>query len=300
MESPAAGSRVMAASPLAAAPPVAPATLSAPAPPGTGIYWGRVAHQRFSPKRHFFTYPLFIFSVDLDELPALDRRLRWFGHNRFSLYSLRDGDHLGAPEAGIKANVLALLRERGFAGPVDRILMVTQFRALGYVFNPVTFFYCYAGGKPVAYVAEVNNTFRQRHCYAFFGPRVEAGCADFHAEKVLYVSPFIAMDMTYRFRFNPLGGKLGVFIDDYRGGEPVLKTGITGAWTPMGDWELLKSFLRIPFMSAWIIAWIHWQALKIWLKKIPQVFRPPDGMKPGMQAKPDGAATGAMNAKAAA
>jgi DUF1365 family protein len=250
-----------------------------PAYPETGIYWGRIMHNRFSPKRHFFTYPIFIFSMDLDEIGARDRRLRLFGHNRFSLYALRDRDHLGDPSAGIKANVLALLRERGFAGSVEKIFMVTQLRVLGYVFNPVTFFYCYSSGKPVAYVAEVNNTFHQRHCYAFFGPGVEAGFTDFRAEKVFYVSPFMEMDMEYHFRFNALGRKLGVFIDDYRDGKPVLKTCITGDWTPMGDWGLLKSFLRIPFMSAWIIAWIHWQALKIWFKKIPQAFRPLDGMK---------------------
>jgi DUF1365 family protein len=252
----------------------------APALPETGIYWGRIVHRRLRPKRHFFTYPIFIFSMDLDELPAWNRGLRLFGHNRFSLYSCRDGDHLGAPEAGIKANVLSLLRERGFTGQVDKVFMVTEFRVLGYVFNPVTFFYCYADGRPAAYVAEVNNTFHQRHCYAFFGPEVESGLADFRAEKVFYVSPFMEMDMTYHFRFKPLGDRLGVHIDDYRDGLPVLKTSITGTWTPMDDWGLLKSFLRIPFMSAWVIAWIHWQALKLCFKKIPQAIRPPDGMKP--------------------
>lgn len=252
--------------------------------PECGIYWGRIMHNRFSPKRRFFTYPVFIFSMDLDRIGEWDRGLRLFGGNRFSLYSLWDKDHLDAadtdaPEAGIKANVIALLRERGFRDEVDKVFMVTQFRTLGYVFNPVTFYYCYAAGRPVAYVAEVNNTFGQRHCYAFFG---DANA--FLAEKVFYVSPFLEMGMTYRFRFDRLGGRLGVSIDDYQDGRPVLKTRITGEWTPMGDWPLLKSFLKIPFMSAWIIAWIHWQALKLWIGKTPQAFRPHDGMKPGWTA----------------
>lgn len=262
--------------------------------PRCGIYWGRILHHRFSPKRHFFTYPIFIFSMDLDRLPEWGRKLRLFGHNRFSLYSLMDKDHLARPgkdgskadgateetsKAGIKPGVIALLRERGFHGEIDKIFMVTQFRVLGYVFNPVTFYYCFAAGRPVAYVAEVNNTFGQRHCYAFFG-----GSSSFLAEKVFYVSPFMEMGMTYHFRFDSLGGKLGVFIDDFRDGLPVLKTRITGDWTPMGDWPLLKSFLKIPFMSAWIIVWIHWQALKLWIKKVPQAFRPHDGMKPGWTA----------------
>jgi uncharacterized protein len=250
--------------------------------PGTGIYWGRIVHHRFSPKRHFFTYPVFIFSMDLDEAGYWSRKLRLFGHNRFSLYTLMDRDHLGGKGTGIKDNVVALLRERGYAGAVEKIFMVTQFRVLGHVFNPVTFYFCYAGGKPVAYVAEVNNTFHQRHTYAFFGEGRDG--SSFITDKVFYVSPFVEMDMNYHFRFQPLNGSLGVFIDDYRDGKPVLKTRITGKWSPMGDWPLLKSFLKIPFMSAWIVAWIHWQAMKLWLKKVPLAFRPKDGMKPGWKA----------------
>lgn len=252
--------------------------------PKTGIYWGRIMHNRFSPKRHFFTYPVFVFSMDLDEAGAWSRKLRLFGHNRFSLYTLRDDDHLGRPGSGIKANVLSLLQERGFTGQADKIFMVTQFRVLGHVFNPVTFYFCYDKGRPVAYVAEVNNTFHQRHTYAFFGNGNESGDASFITDKVFYVSPFVDMDMSYHFRFQPLNGSLGVFIDDYRDGKPVLKTRITGKWSPMGDWPLLKSFLKIPFMSAWIVAWIHWQALKLWLKKVPLAFRPKDGMKQGWKA----------------
>lgn len=244
----------------------------------TGIYWGRVMHHRFSPRRHHFTYPVFIFALDLDEVEAWDRRLRLFGHNRFSLYSLRDRDHgRGEATRGIKADLLDLLRERGFRGKVDRVMMVTQFRALGYLFNPVTFYYCYADGRSVAFAAEVNNTFHQRYTYTFFGDGEET----FHTEKIFYVSPFVDMGLEYRYRFAPLGRKLGIFIDDYRGSDPVLKTHIVGDWTPLSDWGLLKSFLRIPFMSAWIIAWIHWEAMKLWFKRIPVVFRPWNGMKPG-------------------
>lgn len=252
----------------------------APARPRTGIYWGRILHDRISPRRHAFTYPIFIFSLDLDETEAWDRKLRLFGHNRFSLYALRDEDHAGG-KPSIKAHVLALLRERGFSGQVEKVFMVTQWRVLGCLFSPVTFYYCYTGDEAVAYVAEVNNTFHQRYTYAFFPENRETA---FRADKVFYVSPFLEMDMTYHFRFYPLGAKLGVFIDDYREGAPVLKTHIVGEWTPMGDWPLLKSFLKIPFMSARIIAWIHWQALKLWLKKIPLVSRPRDGMKPGFKA----------------
>jgi len=254
----------------------------------TGIYWGRIMHHRFSPKRNYFTYPVFIFAIDLDEVEGWDKKLRFFGHNRFSLYTLRDKDHVSSLNTSdisgaanlsrqtIKENVLMLLRERGYGGPVDQVVMVTQFRVLGYLFNPVSFYYCYAEGREVAYVAEVNNTFHQRHSYVFF-----EGTGSFLAEKVFYVSPFPEMGLSYHFRFEPLERDWAVYIDDYKEGKVVLKTHILGKLRPFSDWELLKSFLKIPWMSVWIIAWIHWQALRLWLKRVPLVFRPHDGMKPG-------------------
>ncbi len=268
-----------------------PAVEAATMLPSDGVYWGRIVHHRFQPKRHLFTYPVFIFSVDLDNLAVLGRKLWLFGHNRFSLYSLRDSDHVSGAAAEqnltIKESVIALLRERGYAGPVEKIFMVTQFRVLGYLFNPVTFYYCYAGGQEVAFVAEVNNTFHQRHSYVFFG-----GGRTFRTDKVFYVSPFLEMDLVYSFRFEPLGKTLGVFVDDYKPnavpGQPetvILKTLIAGKHSPLTDSKLLLSFFRIPYMSAWIIGWIHWQALKLWLKKVPLAFRPKDGMKPGWKGE---------------
>ena len=248
--------------------------------PATGIYWGGIMHNRFSPKRHYFTYPVFMFSMDLDEIESSDRKLGLFRHNRFSLYSLRDRDHLGSPNATIKENVISLLRERGYEGSVDQVFLVTQFRVLGYLFNPVSFYYCYSNGVEVAYVAEVGNTFHQRHCYTFF-EGASSGQRSFWVDKVFYVSPFLEMDLTYNFRFDALGKLLGVYVDDYKGDQPVLKTYIRGKHRELSDWNLLVSFLKIPLMSLWIIAWIHWHALKLWLKKVPLVFRPLDGMKPG-------------------
>ena len=252
-----------------------------PEAPASGIYWGRILHKRFLPKARVFQYPVFIFCLDLDAVEREAKALRFFGHNRFSLYTLRDSDHVGDPMRSVKENVLDLLRARGFEGAVDKIFMVTQLRVLGYLFNPVTFYYCYRDGEEVAYVAEVNNTFGQRHCYAFFG-----GGNSFRADKVFYVSPFLEMDLVYHFRFAPLASRLGVFVDDYRprpeGGEDkMLQTHIVGERVPFSDAALLKSFLKIPFMSAWVIGWIHWQALKLWLRKVPLVLRPADGMKPG-------------------
>lgn len=161
--------------------------------PETGISWGRILRHRFRPKAHRFTYPVFMFSMDLDEVPRWERKRLLFAYNRFSLYTLRDSDHGSAPGTTLKAKVLNLLAERGFEGRVDKVFMVTQFRVLGYLFNPVTFSYCYRDGAPVAYVAEVKNTIYQRHSYAFFGGET----ASYRTEKVFYVSPFVDMGTAF-------------------------------------------------------------------------------------------------------
>jgi DUF1365 family protein len=257
--------------------------------PASGLYRGTVMHHRLAPKRNFFTYPVFVFVLDPDELPDWDRRLRLFRHNRFSLFSLRDEDYFPGRTGTIKEKAIALLRERGCPEAIDRVMMITQMRVLGHVFNPVTFYYCYRDGREVAHVAEITNTFRQRHSYAFFGGATgldESGKEKgptYFAEKVFYVSPFLEMNLTYSFHFAPLGRDLAVHVDDFESGKPVLKTWIRGVRGPLNDRALLASFLRLPFMSAWILGWIHWQALKLWLRRIPLVFRPADGMKPAMR-----------------
>ena len=132
----------------------------------SALYEGTLLHARTLPTRNVFTYPVCFYGLDLDELPELDRRLALFGYNRANVLTFRDGDHLGDPDLPVKANVVAFLAERGIALDGGRVVLLTNLRLLGHVFNPVSYFYCYRpDGELAAIVAEVSNTFGERHPY---------------------------------------------------------------------------------------------------------------------------------------
>ena len=132
----------------------------------SALYTGTVMHARRTPAENVFRYPVCFYLLDLDELPELGRRLALFGYNRRNVLTLHDRDHLGDPRRAVKENLLAWLRERSVDLAGGRVLLLTNLRVLGYVFNPVSFFYCYgAGGELVCIVAEVSNTFGERLPY---------------------------------------------------------------------------------------------------------------------------------------
>ena len=132
----------------------------------SALYEGTLLHVRTTPARNVFRYPVCFYGLDLDELPELDRRLRLFGYNRRNVLTFRDADHLGPADRPVKENVLAYLAGHGIDLAGGRVVLVTNLRLLGHVFNPVSYFYCYgADGALAAIVAEVGNTFGERHPY---------------------------------------------------------------------------------------------------------------------------------------
>jgi uncharacterized protein len=170
--------------------------------PASALYDGAVVHQRLTPRRHRLRYRLFQLLVDLDEAPALDRRLKLFGHNRLALFSLHERDHLAGDGRPLRAQVEAMLASAGvdIAGGPIRLLCLP--RVLGYVFNPISIFYCHRpDGALAAAVVEVNNTFGERHDYLVEAAPggaegiVRRGCA-----KTFFVSPIMGLDMTYDYR----------------------------------------------------------------------------------------------------
>ena len=204
----------------------------------SGLYDGVVTHQRLSPRRHRLRYRLFQLLIDLDEAPALDRRLRLFGHNRFALFSLYDRDHLAGEAGPLRAQVTAMLRRAGIdisGGPI-RLLCLP--RVLGYVFNPLSIFYCHRpGGELAAVVLEVNNTYGERHCYV-----VEASGDDDvvrRCAKTFFVSPFLGLDMSYDFRL-PIPGDRATTAILGRGadGAPIIAAAFSGARRELSDREL--------------------------------------------------------------
>lgn len=269
------------------------------------LYECRVMHHRLRPKKHRFEYGLFIACLDLDELAAADRELRLFSHNRRNLYEFRDSDHFirsgtsaGAnPAQGLKARVLAWLTDQGVSVGQDcRIDLVTLPRVAGYVFNPVSFYFvASANGLPICAIAEVGNTFGEQKAYLV---PVEARPASsdspsesssnsnsprskpppghplaifrLTAPKHFYVSPFSELDLHFDFRLTQPDERLTVGVTDLNGkGETVLVSALTGKRRPLADRELIRLTARYPLVTARVITLIHWQALRLWMKRIP-------------------------------
>ncbi|SMQ85610.1 hypothetical protein SAMN06295905_2897 [Devosia lucknowensis] len=226
----------------------------------SAIYVGQVVHQRHRPKKHSLRYRVFSLLIDLDELDRLDG-LRRFGHNRRALFSFRDADHGdGQPLRDWVNDKLAAegLPEAG------RVRLLCYPRILGYVFNPLTVWYCDdAAGEPLATIYEVHNTFKERHTYV-----LPANAAEQAADKAFYVSPFIDMDCRYEFRLSAPEERVRVAINETQGGQPLLYAAFTGARRPFSDAELMRLFFSHPLMTLKVTAGIHWEALRLILKGI--------------------------------
>jgi len=236
---------------------------------GSSLCVGSLMHHRLEAPDHRFVYPLYMLLLDLDELPDLDRRLRLLGHNRARPVGFRDGDHFGPAARPVREKLEAFLRSQGIEPPSGRVLLLTHPRVFGYVFNPVSFFYCYEpGGRLVARVAEVNNTFGDRHVYAGSGP----GWSD---KKVMHVSPFFSLAGSYRWDLpEPGPARVEARVDLIREGRPLLKARLTLRPEPLTDRALAWALVRYPFMTLKVVAAIHFEALRLWRKGAP-VFPDP-------------------------
>jgi len=241
------------------------------------LYDCSVMHHRLAPKEHHFRYGIFQFCLDLDELDTLSERLGFFSRNRRNLYRFNDSDHLPpqTPDAishplSTKSSLLAWITSQGLPLPADtRVLLLTHCRVFGYIFNPVSFYFCLdAQDRPLCAVAEVGNTFGELK--PFLVPCDPSG-PGFHVRvpKNYYVSPFSPLDLEFDFCFDLPSRRLRLAIDDYSGGERVLLSTVTGAREELTAGNLARFTLRYPLVTLKVIFLIHWEALRLWLKKIP-------------------------------
>ncbi len=260
-----------------AAVPVGRATGSA-LPAAPAVYVGRVGHKRLLPFRHAFVYRVFCLWLDLDAIPEQAARLRLFSHNRFNLFSFHDRDHGRRDGSPVRPWIERALAARGIDLAGGRIGVLCFPRLFGYVFNPLTLYFCHHGdGSLRAILYEVKNTFGQQHGYLLpvaadhpRGAPVLQTC-----DKSFHVSPFIGMDATYRFRLAEPDDRLSVTIrESVPAGELLIAT-LTGRRVPLTDGALARAFITHPLMTVKVIAAIHWQALRLWRKGARLHRRPP-------------------------
>jgi uncharacterized protein len=232
---------------------------------------GEVRHRRLRPAVHAFSYPTYFLLLPLRALR--DRPSTALRRNRFGLLSFHDRDH-GDGRGDALQWLDELLSLEGVGDAQGEVWLHTYPRVLGYVFKPVSFWYCHrTDGSLAAVVVEVNNTFGERHCYLLDGPALAWGQEQV-ARKVFHVSPFCRVQGRYRFRFLRTADRTVARIDHDDDEGALLNTSVSGRLQPLTTRSVRRAFFGMPLMSLGVIARIHWQALRLWLKRVPFVSKP--------------------------
>lgn len=236
---------------------------------GSALYIGHVMHRRLRPRAHRLRYRLFSLLLDLDEIDAVAARLRLFSRGRFNLFAFHDRDHGDGSTRSLRTQVEALLAQAGLPyGGAIRLL--TMPRILGFAFNPLSVWFCHdIAGALTAIIYEVNNTFGERHSYLL---PVAADAGDEVQQSVVkrfHVSPFLPMAMTYAFRVRPPAEQLGIAITAADGEGPVLVAVHQARRAELTDAALISAAVTRPLLTFKVVAGIGWEALRLWLKRVP-------------------------------
>lgn len=242
---------------------------------------GEVRHARLRPTAHQFAYPTFFLLLPMRAWKTASQEAAGWSalpRNRWGWLSFFDRDHGdGSPDA--LAWVDRLLCEHGVLDATGEVWLQTYPRVLGYAFKPVSFWYCHrADGELAAVVAEVNNTFGERHCYLLSGSGDRDGVAwgrTLQARKVFHVSPFCDVQGHYEFRFMRTDDRIVARVDHADEQGPLLHTSVSGRLSALSVASARRALWRMPLMTLGVVARIHWQALQLWIKRVP-FFRKPE------------------------
>jgi len=246
----------------------------------SSIYVGKLRHRRLTPVRHEFTYPLFMVFLDIDRLPELMKVSPFAGYNRWNWASYVEADHFGDPRMTLRERLREDARRNGVELPDGRIFLLTHLRYLGYNFNPVSFCYCYDSAEQLRLIlAEVNNTHGETENY-WMSPDCELPAGEnrkYRFQKRFYVSPFMGLAQEYEWTFTPPSERLISECMSFEDGREVFDATLK---LERRDWsraELHRTLVRYPWVTLKVVAAIHWEALRLYFKKVPVVPHPGAG-----------------------
>lgn len=244
--------------------------------PDSGVYFGTVYHKRHAPFEHDFRYKVFTFWLELDKLPELEHQLKRFSFNKSNLFSIHDRDHGARDGTSLRDWIEKAGAGKGLDLKDCRIFMLGFPRMWNYVFNPLTVYYCFApGGQLRAVLHQVKNTFGDQHGYLIpVEERSKSVKVKQATQKIFHVSPFFEMDCRYEFRFTVPNDTLDFAIHQFGQDGKLLTATWDGSYEKLSDKALRKALLTNSFMTFKVIAGIHWEALKLWIKGAKYISRP--------------------------
>jgi len=244
------------------------------------IYFGRVRHRRFTPKKNDFRYNMFMLYLDLDELPTLFDRFWLWSLNKSNLASFHTKNYLADKNGCIKTGVKQEVESQLGVVPNGSIRMLTHLSYFGFCFNPVSFYYCFNQNneqKLDFVVAQINNTpWDERYCYVLDNRATKTqndntlnSTVERDFEKEFHVSPFLPMDMRYFWRFNIPNDKLTVYMKNSQAERKCFDVNLSLQQKTINSFNLSLALLKFPFMTWQVSMGIYWQSLKLWIRKIP-------------------------------
>ncbi|MCX6633340.1 MAG: DUF1365 domain-containing protein [Candidatus Solibacter sp.] len=242
-----------------------------------GVYFGSLRHRRFTPRKHEFTYGVFLALLDIDRIPELMRVSPLVSYNRWNWASFDERDHFGDPRLPLRERLARDAEANGLRLPAGPVYLLTHLRYLGYCFNPISLFYCHdQDGRLEMVLAEVCSTFGERHNYWLSAANELPAehSRRYQVPKRMHVSPFMDMAMDYAFALTAPGDRLTAHMSTIEHGRSIFDATLNlkrEAWSAK---SLHRALWRHPWMTAKVIAAIHWEALRLWGKRVPVFTHP--------------------------